>query len=72
MVSYEVEYEEQEEEPFIPLKWSDWLPYPITDKQEEVIREYATREGFKDLRGFHFHLRREQMNYYDILRQKYF
>lgn len=58
------------EEPFIPLRWSEWLPYPPTARQEEVIRNYALQAGFRDLRGFHWHLRRERMDYYDILREE--
>lgn len=40
----------------------------ITSGQEEAIRQYARGEGYEDLRGFHWHLRREGWDYYDILR----
>jgi len=67
---YEVEDEEEEEEPFIPLTYGEFIPYPVTGRQDEVIRAYAKKEGFDTLKGFHWFLRREEMNYYDILREE--
>lgn len=71
-MTFEIQDEEvgQVEEPFIPLSYGEFIPYPVTSKQDQVIRAYADNEGFKTLRGFHWHLRREEMNYYDILREE--
>ena len=36
-------------------------------KQEEAIRIYAMMEGYKDLRGFWAHLKKEGWDYYDVI-----
>lgn len=69
-MTYEVKEEVEVEEPFIPLTYGEFIPYPVTGKQEDVIRAYAQREGYETLKGFHWFLRREEMNYYDILREE--
>jgi len=70
LTAFEIEDEDEVEEPFIPLSYGEFIPYPVTSKQDQVIRDYARREGFETLRGFHWHLKREMMNYYDILREE--
>lgn len=42
-----------------------------TDKQEEVIREFAREEGFEDLRGYWSHMQSEDWDYYDVIRMYY-
>lgn len=43
----------------------------FTTSQEQTVREYARSQGYKDLRGFHMHMRSEELNYYDVIRVYY-
>jgi len=52
----------------IPLRLGD---IDLTTSQEAVVRDYARSQGYKTLVGFHWHMRREEINYYDIVRIYY-
>lgn len=52
----------------IPLRLAD---VDLTTSQEESVREYARSQGYETLSGFHWHMRREEINYYDIIRIYY-
>jgi len=46
----------------------DWFRLGnITLTQEETIRAYARREGFKTLRGWASHMRSTDWDYYKVL-----
>lgn len=39
-----------------------------TEKQVDTIREFAEKQGFKDLRGFATWMKSLEITYYDVLR----
>lgn len=39
-----------------------------TKGQEDVIREFARQQGFKDLRGFNKFMESKDWDYYDVLK----
>jgi len=46
----------------------------LTNAQYDAVRSYAQQQGYEDLRGFHWALKRGDMNvwdYYDALRAFY-
>jgi len=52
----------------IPLRLGD---ADLTTSQEDAVRDYAKSQGYETLSGFHWHMRREEKNYYDIIRVSY-
>ena len=60
-----------DDEPRGWLKLSEPPTGRLSDKQEDMIRAYAFEEGYKDLRGFHTHLRQMGWDYYDVLKEAY-
>jgi len=53
----------------IPLRLGD--VGDLTVSRERVIREYARSQHYETLAGFHWHMRREELNYYDVIRVYY-
>ena len=60
------------EERFIPVRYAELFPYKVTSGQREAILEWAWAHGWKGetLRGFHWTLRRETKEYYDLLKEE--
>jgi len=48
----------------IPLRLAD---FDLTTSQEKVVREYARSQHYETLAGFHWHMRREELNYYEVI-----
>ena len=60
----------------LPAAWQPperpWFSIPVaTERQEDVIREFALEEGFETLRGYWRHMEAEGWDYYDVIRMYY-
>jgi hypothetical protein len=50
-------------------KAGDWYKIGFaTQGQEEVIREFARQQGFKNLRGFNKYMESKDWDYYDVIK----